>query len=353
MFHVEHFALLSPPRNRLTYSPPHRRTIVKSATPKRFEQLKGFGVNNYFLHSSALLAIAIPREVWWSYLMGDAMLAIGLATMFVRGDWQRARGYDKLILFGPLFYAAPIAAFGTEHFTFAKDIASIIPPFVPFHLFLTYFIGVCFIFAALSLVTGIQTRLAATLLALNFFLFVALMDVPGWLQNPRDRIAFSLALRELAFCGGPLALAASLTPPSRRATIMATVARYFIAVPVVFYSYEQFLHGPLVPAVPLQFPIPDYIYGHSLWTYLCAVGYAIGGVMLLIGRKTRAAATFVGATVLFIELVVYVPIAIVERASVAKGLNFFFDTLMFCGTVLLLAGAMPREEGQSPARSAP
>jgi hypothetical protein len=65
--------------------------------------------------------------------------------------------------------------------------------------------------------------------------------------------------------------------------------------------------------------------------------------MLLIGKKTRAAATWLGLTVLLVELVVYVPIAVVERASLNKGLNYMADTLMFCGAVLLLAGAMPRE----------
>jgi hypothetical protein len=46
--------------------------------------------------------------------------------------------------------------------------------------------------------------------------------------------------------------------------------------------------------------------------------------------------------VLFIELVVYVPIGVVERASLNNGLNYVADTLMFCGAVLLLAGAMPK-----------
>jgi len=40
---------------------------------------------------------------------------------------------------------------------------------------------------------------------------------------------------------------------------------------------------------------------------------------------------------------VYVPIGVVDRASLGKGLNYVFDTLMYCGAVLLLAGAMPRE----------
>lgn len=43
-----------------------------------------------------------------------------------------------------------------------------------------------------------------------------------------------------------------------------------------------------------------------------------------------------------VELVVYVPMAVVQRASL-EGFNYLADTLMFCGAVLLLAGAMPRE----------
>ena len=292
-----------------------------------------------------VILLAIPREVIWSYLIGGVVFAVGLVAIFVRGDWQRARGLDKLILFAPLFYAAPLAAFGTEHFTRAQAIASIVPAWIPCHLFWAYFIGTCFIAAAFSLVTGIQAGLAASLLALTFFLFVVLMDVPGWLSNPRDRIGLTLALRELAFSGGALALAASLTDKwrERGASIFATLARYFVAIPIVFYSLEQFLHGGHVPGVPLERLTPAYVYGHTFWTYMTAVVYAVAGVLLLLGMKTRAAATWAGLTVLLVELAVYVPIAVVYRASLDNGLNYLGDTLMFCGAVLLVASAMPRE----------
>ena len=214
------------------------------------------------LNSSAVMAFfAIPRTVIWSYLAFGLALAIGLVTIFFRGDWQKARGLDKLILFGPLFYAAPLAAFGTEHFTLTKAIASIVPRWIPWHLFWAYFVGACFIAAALSLVTKIQTRLSASLLALTFFLFVVLMDAPGW----------------------------------------------------------QFMHADHVPGVPLEPLTPQWIFGHAVWTYLAAVVYAVAGVLLLVGKKTRAAATWIGLTVLFLELVVYVPIAVVQRARRATG----------------------------------
>jgi uncharacterized membrane protein len=244
---------------------------------------------------------------------------------------------------GPLFYAAPIAAFGTEHFTITKVIASLVPAWIPWHLFWTYFVGTCFILAALSLVTGIQARLSASLLALTFFVFVVLMDIPGWLRHPQNRIALALVLRELSFSGGPLALAVSLTGDGRkRAThILAIMARYFIAVPVLFYSFEQFLHANHVPGVPLEKLTPTWIFGHALWTYVAAVAYAVTGILLLISKRSRAAAIWLGLTVLFVEVVVYVPIAVVEAASL-EGFNYMADTLMYCGTILLLAGALPQ-----------
>ena len=295
--------------------------------------------------SAAAVLPAIPSEVLWSYFVGAAVFATGLVALFIRGDWQTTRGIDRLILFGPLFYAAPLAAFGTEHFTLTGAIASIVPAWIPWHTFWAYFVGACFIAAAFSLVTRIQARLSASLLALNFFLFVVLMDVPGWLANPRDRIALTLVLRELSFSGGALALASSLTEPwrERGSHVLATVARYFVAIPVLFFSLEQFLHGKHVPGVPLARLTPDYIYGHAIWSYLAASVYAVGGTLLLVGKKTRAAATWVGLSVLFVELVVYVPIGVVDRSSLGNGLNYVGDTLMFCGAVLLLAGAMPRE----------
>lgn len=292
--------------------------------------------------------VAIPSEVIWSYFAGGTILAIGVVAIFVRGDWQKARGLDKLILLGPLFYAAPVAAFGTEHFTLTKVIASIIPAWIPWHFFWAYLVGACFIAGALSLVTGIQARLAASLLALAFFLFVVLMHVPAWVRHPGNRFGLTFVLRETSFSGGALALAVGLGGPlgQRSRHIFATMARYFVALAVLFFSFEQFLHGDHVPGIPLEPLTPTYIFGHAIWTYLAAAVYAIAGALLVIGKKTRVAATWLGLTVLLVELAVYIPIGVVQRASLDSGLNYLFDTLMFCGAVLLLAGAMPREQQQ-------
>ena len=282
--------------------------------------------------------------VIWAYAAFGVVFVIGLAGIFRRGDWKTASGLEKLILFGPVFYAAPIATFGTEHFTVAEAISSGVPSWIPWHMFWTYLVGICLIAAGLSLVTGVQARLAASMLGLLFFLFVVLMDLPAWLQDPKDRFSAALVLRELAFSGGALALAGSLAAHGRAGVAhpLSTVARYVIAIPVLFYSLQQFLHGNYVPCIPLDRLTPDWIPGRAVWTYLAAAVYAPAGALLLVGRKTRAAATWLGLSVLVIELAVYVPIAVAERASLT-GINFMADTLMFCGALLLLAGAMPRK----------
>src|SRR5215470_15220893 len=113
--------------------------------------------------SAVMVLLAIPREVNWCYLVFGVVLAIGLVTIFLRGDWQRARGIDKLLLLGPIFYAAPLGGLGAEHFTQAAGIASIVPKFIPFHMFWALFLGACFIAASFSMVTRIQARLTATL----------------------------------------------------------------------------------------------------------------------------------------------------------------------------------------------
>ena len=302
--------------------------------------------------SAVIAVLAIPANVIWAYVAFGVVFAIGVAAIFVRGDWQKARGIERLILFGPVFYAAPLAAFGTEHFTVAEGVASLIPPWIPWHMFWAYFVGVCLIAAAFSLVTGVRARLAAALLGVLFLLFVVLMDVPAWAQEPGNRFSAALVLRQLAFSGGALALAASLTARARGRgdRVLATIARYFVAVPVLFYSVQQFLHPKYVPAIPLDRVTPEWIPGHAVWTPLAAAIYAVGGALLLVGTKTRLAAACLGLTVLLIVLFVYVPLAVADRATLA-GINFMADTLMFCGAALLLAGAMPREASSSEIRN--
>ena len=52
---------------------------------------------------------------------------------------------------------------------------------------------------------------------------------------------------------------------------MATVARYFVAIPVVVCGFERFMHADQFPGVPLELLTPRYVDGRAARTYVAAV----------------------------------------------------------------------------------
>ncbi len=78
---------------------------------------------------------------------------------------------------------------------------------------------------------------------------------------------------------------------------------------------------------------------------MTAAVYVVAGVLLLVGMRTRAAATAVGAAAVCVVLVVYIPMAFLKHTTFT-GFNYLGDTLMYAGAVLLLAGAM--QHGEMP-----
>ena len=74
-------------------------------------------------------------------------------------------------------------------------------------------------------------------------------------------------------------------------------------------------------------------------SYFVGVILILAGVCFLVNKKTRRAATILGLTILLTVLWIYLPMLLAAPTDVVA-LNFFFDTLLFAGAVLLLANAM-------------
>jgi uncharacterized membrane protein len=289
--------------------------------------------------AAAIAVFGIPGIVFWGYFAAAVLLVVGL-VIIGKDELGRAHGFDKIMPFGRLCFAIPMAVFGTEHFTDTADIAALVPNWIPAHLFWTYLVGVALLAAALSITVKVQSRLAATLVAAMFFSFVALMDIPAVVAEPGNRISWALALRELAFASGALAFASSQMSASRAGgvAVLRTVARSFIGMAAVFYGVEHFLHPTYAPGVPLEKIIPEWIPGRILWAYLAGAVLVVAGLCLLVNKKTRLAATYLGLMILFLVLVVYLPLLVASPADIVS-VNYFFDTLMFGGAILLLADA--------------
>lgn len=268
-------------------------------------------------------------------------LVVFLIAAFVavgREFWM-ARGLDKAHPLGRVCLAVPLAVFGAEHLTSPLAIMQLVPAWMPGKLFWTYFVGVALIAAALSFILRVAIRLSATLLGIMFFCFVAMMDVPGAIAAPQSRFAWTLATRELAFCAGAILLAITSgarerTPTENR---IAIGALYLIALISMFYGIEHFLHPECVPVVPLAKTTPLWIPFARFWTVLTGILLVVGVGAMFVRNVSRQAAAALGAWVVLLVVSLYLVIMI-SKPDV-EDLNYFSDTLMFGGVLLIASRA--------------
>jgi uncharacterized membrane protein len=264
-----------------------------------------------------------------------------------RKSFSAAEGLEKVIVLGPIFFAAPLAVFGAEHLTNARSISQIVPPWMPAHLFWTWFVGLAEISAAVGIaLRTIHARIAAMLLGIMFICFVLMIHIPIVVANPHSRINWAVALRDLAFAGGALALAATPAKPLR------IVAGVFVAVPLLFFAVEHFLHPEFAPGVPLGKVTPDWVPLRAFWGCLTGAALLISGAaMLLESRRARLAAASLGSLLALLVLFLYLPIFLTAaQPALLEGINYVGDTLLFAGTVLLAAAIMP---GGAPRSAVP
>ena len=282
------------------------------------------------------------QYVVWPWTAGLTCLIVGLFV--ARRDLLSARYLDKLVVLGPVFVGASLAAFSAEHFVLGPFIQNSIPAWMPGRLFLAYFVGVALLSAAASFVLRRSLWVSSSLLALMFVIFVATMHVPNALRAA-DRFPWMVALRDLSFAGGAMALAGA-SGVGRRAdgsSWLATLGRLIVAAACIVFGVVHFLFPANALGVPLQKLTPAWIPVPALWAYLTgAIEVVLGGLMLA-GRRTRAAATWLGLAVTVLVLVVYLPVvpAAVEGGEKLEALNYVWDTLLFAGTVLLVARTQP------------
>ena len=284
----------------------------------------------------------ISRTVVSMWCAAIAILVIGVLA--ARRDVEQARGLDKSVALSNLFFAMPLAVFGALHFSGARGIAQLVPKFVPWPLFWAYVVGAAHLAASLSIATKIQVRWSGLLWGIMMFLFVAMMDLPGALRSPHNLFSWTFVLRELSFGAGAWLLAATDMNDGQGRRALMTIGRLVIGIGAIFYGVEHFLRPINVPGVPLEMLMPTWIPGRMLISYLTAAILIVAGAAILLDRKTRMAATYLGSWIVLLVLFVYGPILIASSLKPStdakvEGLNYFFDTMLYAGSILALAKA--------------
>ncbi len=290
-----------------------------------------------------ILFSAASRTVVAMCSAGVLLFLVGLWS--AKSDIARAYRLDKFVAMTNMCFAIPLAVFGALHLVSVAFVLPAVPDYMPFRLFWAYLVGVALLAASFSIATKIQVRWSGLLFGTMMFLFVLMSDLPGAIANPSNRFGWTLVLRELSFAaGGWLLAAAAIRSPHRNKLI--TVGRIILGVAAIFYGVEHFLHPLHCPGVPLEKIMPTYIPLRPLIGYLTGTILVISGAAILLNRKTRLAATYLGSWIVLLVLFVYGPILIAQLlapsiAAKVEGINYFADTLLFAAAILALARAIP------------
>jgi uncharacterized membrane protein len=140
-------------------------------------------------------------------MCGGALVLAGALPREPTGleGWNAAA--DRVAAPGRYFIAISMAIFGIDHFLVPGLIAGLIPAWIPWHWFWVYFTAAGFIAAAVSIAIAKQMRLAGTLLALMFFLWVVLVHAPRVAAAPRNGNEWNSAFVALTMSGCALIVA--------------------------------------------------------------------------------------------------------------------------------------------------
>ena len=113
-------------------------------------------------------------------------LAMAAAAFTLAGTFSQTAAAESradapahfLIRSGRFVFAFTMIIFGLQHFEYAAFIATLIPAWIPAHLFWVYFTGIGFIAAAVAISLKVFGRLAAMSLGLMFLLWFLMLHLP-------------------------------------------------------------------------------------------------------------------------------------------------------------------------------
>jgi uncharacterized membrane protein len=271
-------------------------------------------------------------------MLGTGVAALAVGLVLARGRWAAACGAERALVLGPIFEAVALAMFAAEHFTAARDLMGIVPKWLPGPLFWTYFVGVAWLAAAVSLIAWREVRWSAAGIALLMLIIVVTVSLPELPKHVHERFSWILTVRETSFAGGAMVLAGSTWGGGKAGPLLVRVGRWIVALTMVFYAVEHFMFPRFVPGVPLEKPMPGWMPGGVLLSYVVGASLLAGGIGLMIPRRARVAAAGCGTILLLLTACFYVPMFLMQMGTPegsVEGLNYVGDTMLFAATVLL------------------
>ncbi|TLY51268.1 MAG: hypothetical protein E6K53_07960 [Gammaproteobacteria bacterium] len=259
-----------------------------------------------------------------------------------------AQTSDALFEVGRLLFVLGLAALGMQIPLVGDFVPGLepVPTWLPLQLPLAYLSWGILLGTSMMIASGSHMRFAAIVLALMFFAWFALLQLPRLIAHADDGVAWACTFAVLAlFAAAWLLAARGKTVPRVRLKLIDTGAvfgpRLFGAC-VAAFGILQFVYRSDVASL---FPALPY------FAYFSGGVCALAGVALVAGVRERLVAIVLGAVFGSWVLIVCIP-----RVAAAPGDRTAWTGLLLalalCGTAWLVAGSFSRKTPRpSPARA--
>ena len=169
------------------------------------------------LHGPLVVAKPASVAVWLGGAEPLALACGGLALFAAPGGVRGGARDDRLRLAARVLLGACALVFGLSHFAYAGFTAAMVPTWIPFPLFWAYATGCGHVAAGLALISGVASRLAATLLAAMMGAFVVLLHLPRVIAAPTSQMEWTMLAIALSLTGAAWAVRQSLAAPAKSA----------------------------------------------------------------------------------------------------------------------------------------
>ena len=169
------------------------------------------------LRATAIFTDGVTRtRAFEALALGSAALFLAPALPRVHISSQSWRiAQDRLAQVGRCVFALSMAMFGAQHFKFATFIATLVPSWIPGHLFWAYFTGAAMLAAAVAIAATRYAHLAAASLGIMFLLWVLLLHAPRVATQIQKGDEWTSAFVALALCRAGFAGAEVFKSPFR------------------------------------------------------------------------------------------------------------------------------------------
>ncbi|HEY5809209.1 MAG TPA: DoxX family membrane protein [Povalibacter sp.] len=162
------------------------------------------------LHTPRVAAHPADLGIWLGLAESMALTVGGLLA------WNASapEGRPAYARAGQILFGACLLLFGSTHFVYADFSAGMIPKWMPAPMFWVYLTGCGHVAAGLSIMSGIASRLAATLLTAMMGCFVLLLHIPRVLADPGNRVEWTMLGMSIALTGAAWLVRSTVTPQS-------------------------------------------------------------------------------------------------------------------------------------------